>query len=195
MEYEGNRPKTADFEDPLEIAGLEDKPIDSIPLQRPFTQSKSQEVLNMQQNKNEPNPNPDGLMGSEIQIVLKSNWGDSTHFGLTGIAVLLADAAEPLQLKPDQLEFVQMGGGLSFAPSLQLNLQYEMSTLVDGNNVTTDAAHMWVCALPSSETLDGGLQSSGSPTIIVRLAEPRLLHGLRVWNYNASLEDSYKGVR
>ena len=183
MEYEGNRPNTADFEDSLEAADLEDKPGDFISLPRPFTQSKSQEIL-MQQTKNEPS-NPDGLMGSEIQVVLKSNWGDSTHFGLTGIAVLLADTPEPLLLKPDQLELVMGSGALTSSPLLQMRPQYEMTTLVDGNNVTTDAAHMWVCALMSLQP----------PTIVIRLGEPRLLHGLRVWNYNASLEDSYKGVR
>ena len=59
--------------------------------------------------------------------------------------------------------------------------------LVDGINVTTDEDHMWFVPLSSS--------SSSPPILTLTLGTPTPLLGLRVWNYNGSLEDSYSGVR
>ena len=58
--------------------------------------------------------------------------------------------------------------------------------LIDGINVTTDEDHMWFVPLPSS---------SSPPILTLTLGTPTPLLGLRVWNYNGSLEDSYSGVR
>ena len=183
-----NRPETADHDG--EVGSVSD-------LHRPFTQSSSHEMLSLDQSPTkqseklhvkESNRDPYCVTGSEVQVVLVSNWGDPSYIGLTGISVLLTDSQAPLTPKPDQIEVV-------FPPSLgceaHLNHQVsDISALVDEDDLTTDAAHMWVCPVPASgESLD-----STSPTIIIKLDEPKLLRGLRVWNYNASLEDSYKGV-
>ena len=51
--------------------------------------------------------------------------------------------------------------------------------------MTTDEDHMCLVPLPSSSP----------PTLTLTLGTPTPLLGLRVWNYNRSLEDSYSGVR
>ena len=48
-----------------------------------------------------------------------------------------------------------------------------------------DEDHMCLVPLPSSSP----------PTLTLTLGTPTPLLGLRVWNYNRSLEDSYSGVR
>lgn len=44
---------------------------------------------------------------------------------------------------------------------------------------------MWLVPHPSS---------SHPPTLTITLSTPTPLQGLKVWNYNKSLEDSYCGV-
>ena len=57
--------------------------------------------------------------------------------------------------------------------------------LVDGVNLTTEDAHMWLAPLPP-----------GTPhTLTLTLGTPSHVTAVRVWNYNKSLEDSYRGVR
>ena len=189
VEYEVNRPETADYDNNNgkgEFLGV---------LRRPFTQSKSQEVLlmNRSQPKKESVVDPEYVLGSEIQVILKSNWGDSSSIGMTGLSVLLADSQEPLQIRTDQLDVVMPPSKSQEGSNVHQQVT-EISTLVDGDNVTTDAAHMWVCMLPA-DLADGGNPCTTCPTVVLKLDEPKLLKGLRVWNYNGSLEDSYKGVR
>jgi hypothetical protein len=95
------------------------------------------------------------------------------------VALLQADTREPLHLRDDQLE----EGGL------ERGGENNMAAMVDGVNVTTDVEHMYLC--PTTTTT---MTSSGHVTITLTLDTPTRLYGLRIWNYNASLEDSYKGV-
>ena len=56
--------------------------------------------------------------------------------------------------------------------------------LVDRVNVTTDDQHMWLAPLSP------GTQH----TLTLTLDTPTALSALRVWNYNKSVEDTYRGV-
>ncbi len=52
-------------------------------------------------------------------------------------------------------------------------------------NITTDDKHMWLIPF-----------TSGSDhTLTVRFGQPQTIAGFRIWNYNKSPEDSYRGVR
>ncbi len=52
-------------------------------------------------------------------------------------------------------------------------------------NITTDDKHMWLIPF-----------TSGSDhTLTVRFGQPQMIAGFRIWNYNKSPEDSYRGVR
>ena len=115
----------------------------------------------------------------ELHVCLAESWGDPGYIGLTSVALLEADTREPLHLRADQLkeEGLETGGRSS------------MAVLVDGVDVTTDMEHMYIC--PTATAM---MMSSGHVTITLTLDTPTQLYGVRIWNYNASLEDSYKGV-
>ncbi|CAG0925971.1 unnamed protein product, partial [Notodromas monacha] len=57
--------------------------------------------------------------------------------------------------------------------------------LLNGNNVTEDKKEMWMC--PYS--------SSGDALIAIELPEAMNLGGIRIWNYNGSIEDTYRGAK
>ena len=71
------------------------------------------------------------------------------------------------------LAFILMCNAVAIAPRL-----------VDGVNVTTDDQHMWLAPLTP------GTQH----TLTLTLDTPTALSALRVWNYNKSAEDTYRGV-
>ena len=179
------RTKTADF----------DAAAQSFNQQRPSTSStpSSSKVSEMKISRTvltekESDLSLGHVTGSEVHLVLSSNWGDPFYIGLTGIALLETGSEEPVLLRPDQVD-------LLLAPSKEDDENFvhrqssELGAIVDGVNVTTDVANMWAC--PVASTM-GGVHS---PTLVVKLDRLTSLRGLRVWNYNASLEDSYKGVR
>lgn len=56
--------------------------------------------------------------------------------------------------------------------------------LFDSENVTCDESHMWLCQFNHKERV----------RIIINLSVSKKLHGLRIWNYNRSSEDTYRGV-
>ena len=122
---------------------------------------------------------PEPYTGSVVEVVLISNWGDPSYIGLTGIALLEVGSQQPLKLRPDQITFS--------TPEGKSVSEVEVAALVDGVNLTTDAAHMWVWPMPH-------LPSSSCHCLTFKLDTPTSLKGLRVWNYNQSLEDSYRGV-
>ena len=59
-----------------------------------------------------------------------------------------------------------------------------LSRLVDGVNVTTSDEHMWL--VPFSEGVDH--------LLTVTLDTPQQVSGIRVWNYNKTPEDTFRGV-
>lgn len=60
-----------------------------------------------------------------------------------------------------------------------------LNRLIDGHNVTTEIDHMWL----TDVTFDKKIM------ITISFNEEVYLRGMRIWNYNASLELSYCGVR
>lgn len=57
--------------------------------------------------------------------------------------------------------------------------------LIDGINITTSDEHMWLIPFSYGE----------SHTLSVTFSEAQCIAGLRIWNYNKSPEDSYRGVK
>ena len=111
--------------------------------------------------------------GQVLQIVLTENWGDPSSIGLTGLA-MLTSSGEALQLRGEQISS-EIEGQRSDS---------EMERLLDGVNVTCDSEHMWVVPFDSSQP----------PSLTLSLGTPTHITGIVVWNYNASVEDSYRGV-
>lgn len=74
-------------------------------------------------------------------------------------------------------------------PSSQMSLSCQednetIDRLIDGNNMTMEPKYMWI----SRKILDIDI------TITITLNIEKFLTGIRIWNYNESLESSYFGV-
>lgn len=117
------------------------------------------------------------ITGCVVELCLTESWGDPGYIGLTSVELLQANTKEPLCLRDDQLSANSEGR------------VHNIAALVDGVNLTTDMEHMCIC--PTTTTM---MSSSGHVTITLTLDMPTQLYGMRIWNYNASLEDTYKGV-
>ncbi len=126
------------------------------------------------------------FFGLAIEVMLVDNWGDPSHMGLTSIALLDAANRQPIALRPDQVT-------VSLPAVLEGDLMTpgEVAKLIDGVDVTTDESHMWVCPT----TPHPHSSSPQLPSLTITLDTPTSLGGLRVWNYNTSMEESYKGVQ
>ena len=57
--------------------------------------------------------------------------------------------------------------------------------IIDGSNLTMSDEHMWL--IPFTDGQDH--------LLTVDLEQPTPLIGLRVWNYNKSIDDTFRGVR
>ncbi|XP_011865392.1 PREDICTED: uncharacterized protein KIAA0556-like isoform X2 [Vollenhovia emeryi] len=106
----------------------------------------------------------------EIQLIIISNWGLQHLVGLTGI------------------EFIGDRG--TAVPIVNGNLHCNvvdthLTRLIDGHNVTTEMDCMWLADVTSDKRI----------VITVTFDTDVYLTGMRIWNYNASLELSYCGVK
>ncbi|XP_035987908.1 katanin-interacting protein isoform X1 [Fundulus heteroclitus] len=173
-EEELQRPRTADGE------GEE----------RPFTQAGFREedlALKLQLNAavNQPEENmqhiPGMYTGKCLRLEMTMTWGDAHYLGLTGLEVVGRDGDSlPLDLamvaaSPRDLNDLPEYGHDSRT----------LDKLIDGHNITTDDWHMWLIPF-----------SYGEPHIVnITFNKLQTIAGLRVWNYNKSPEDSYRGVK
>lgn len=112
------------------------------------------------------------LGASQIELILLSNWGHLTTIGLTGFE-LVQGTDTVIVIKPN---------------NLTCNIKSEssaLSNLIDGNNITNDASNMWCVPFEFGEE------------VIIRMNfdDFKYVSGIRIWNYNSSLETSYAGVR
>ncbi|XP_076331962.1 katanin-interacting protein-like isoform X2 [Tachypleus tridentatus] len=112
------------------------------------------------------------FIGQCLIVTFMTTWGDSQTIGLTGLEVL-DPSGEPVVLYPHML---------SCSP---VDSRNHLIRLIDGVNLTVSEEHMWCVEF----------LGHCPPTITISFGQPLSISGLRVWNYNASLEDSYTGVK
>ncbi|KAG5345966.1 K0556 protein, partial [Acromyrmex heyeri] len=106
----------------------------------------------------------------EIQLIILSNWGLQHLVGLTGIE-LIGDQGVAVPL---------------VSANLHCNAaDTHLMRLIDGHNVTTEMDYMWLADLMLNKRI----------TITVTFDMDVFLTGIRIWNYNASLELSYCGAQ
>ncbi|XP_016100971.1 uncharacterized protein KIAA0556 isoform X1 [Sinocyclocheilus grahami] len=119
--------------------------------------------------------------GSILQLNLLSSWGDPHYVGLTGFEVVGKGG-----------DSIPVDVSMATASPRDLNVLPENSNdlrtpdkLFDGMNITTDDKHMWLIPF-----------TSGSDhTLAVRFGQLQTIAGFRIWNYNKSPEDSYRGLK
>eukprot|EP00741_Cyanophora_paradoxa_P012206 tig00020603_g11793.t1 len=145
------------------------------PLVRPFTAASARARMSTLRMSStfvqHEYPPPEGTV---LRLVLASNWGDPHAVGLTGLQLI---GRNRLPLDPAALP-----GPLAARASPPATDE-AASRLLDGTNVTTDESHMLLLPLRSEAWVE------------VRLPARTALWGLRLWNYNRSEDDSYRGAR
>ncbi|XP_070152139.1 katanin-interacting protein-like isoform X2 [Polyergus mexicanus] len=110
------------------------------------------------------------LCCKEVQLIIISNWGLQHLVGLTGIE-LIGDQGITVPLTD---------------ANLYCNVENtHLMNLIDGHNITTEMDHMWLANVTSNKRI----------AITVTFDTDMYLTGMRIWNYNASLELSYCGVK
>ncbi|XDV47960.1 hypothetical protein PO909_017495 [Leuciscus waleckii] len=173
-EEELQRPRTADGEGeerPFTQAGFrsEEMPmdLDCIPAAEPCADAAEETT---------------GLYtGSILQVNLMSSWGDPHYVGLTGLEVV-GKGGESISL--DVSMVTASPCDLNDLPEYSNDLR-TLDKLFDGMNITSDDKHMWL--IPFTPGSDH--------TLTVRFDQPQTITGFRIWNYNKSPEDSYRGVK
>ncbi|XP_070617660.1 katanin-interacting protein isoform X2 [Erythrolamprus reginae] len=174
-EEELKRPRTADGEGeerPFTQAGsrMEDKPS-----QAQIARSDSLcEVVTSRE--------PGVYSGKCLLLNFTASWGDSHYLGLTGLEVVGKEDGHAVPFSADQLS----------ASPQDLNDLVEyvddsrtLDKLIDGKNITTEDNHMWLIPFcPGEDHL-----------VTIHFAQVEDIAGLRIWNYNKSPEDTYRGAK
>lgn len=159
-----------------------------VPLERPFTCPKSREGSResaREATKLEEDhvvvPESDFMHCTVLTIFFSATWGDQNYLGLTGLE-LLGETFENICLNMDILQ----------ASPNDLNDLHEyddddrtLDKIINGVNVTMSDENMWM--IPFNE--------DGTHLIKISFVEPTVITGLRVWNYNKSLEDTFRGAK
>ncbi|XP_057178046.1 katanin-interacting protein isoform X2 [Triplophysa rosa] len=119
--------------------------------------------------------------GSTLQLNLVMSWGDPHYIGLTGLEIV-DKGGESIPV--DVSMVTASPRDLNELPEYSNDLR-TLDKLFDGVNITADDKHKWL--IPYTSGYDH--------TLTVRFDQPRTIAGLRIWNYNKSPEDSYRGVK
>ncbi|XP_065066463.1 katanin-interacting protein-like isoform X2 [Rhopilema esculentum] len=171
---ERDRPKTADQGNLME------------PLERPYTCPKSRQnadrIIETQVSTNlAPLLEELDFSGKVVRLNFTQTWGDQYYLGLTGIE-LLGENFEPL---PIELSWMD-------ACPRDLNELEDygcddrtLDKLIDGENVTNSDEHMWL--IPFTEGEDH--------ILTISFPEKKHFTGIRIWNYNKTTEDTYRGAK
>ncbi|KAJ0411259.1 hypothetical protein ATCC90586_004175 [Pythium insidiosum] len=115
-----------------------------------------------------------------VEIVFEANWGDPYDVGIAGLQFLDNNYA-PLKLAPGSVRVTA-----PFAPD-----KAEQLVVTHGaRHLSTQPDEMW-CA-PLRAVLSVPSQHRG---IAVDFGHAIALRALKVWNYNTSLDDSFKGAK
>ncbi|KAM3591703.1 uncharacterized protein V6R79_006053 [Siganus canaliculatus] len=173
-EEELQRPRTADGEGderPFTQAGFREEDL-KLKLHLSPTASQSDETMEQI---------PGTYSGKCLRIELVLTWGDSHYMGLTGLEVVGKDGES---LPMDLSMMAASPRDLNDLPEYGHDLR-TLDKLINGNNITTDDQDMWLIPF-----------SYGEPhTLNVTFTKVQTIAGLRIWNYNKSPEDSYRGVK
>ncbi|XP_060222850.1 katanin-interacting protein isoform X2 [Meriones unguiculatus] len=168
------RPSTADSEDQEE---------------RPFTQAglgAQDQVLGLELQASPSvtevtTPEPGIFYGLCLRLNFTASWGDLHYIGLTGLEVVGKDG-QALPLHSHQLSASPRD--LNDLPEYTDDSR-TLDKLIDGTNITTEDEHMWL--IPFSPGLDH--------VLMIHFDRAQSIAGLRLWNYNKSPEDTYRGVK
>ena len=123
------------------------------------------------------------LVGSVLRFELMSTWGDKYYCGLTEIE-LLDPSGESIEVPSDAVRCVP--ADLNIIPGYSGD-DRTADKLVDGTRVTEDDHHMWLAPWQYNGATEHFVE--------IKLPHPAAVAAARVWNYNKSTADTYRGVK
>lgn len=156
-----------------------------------------------------PRPSP---LTKGLRVELVMTWGDPHYTGLTGLEVVGKDGDSlPLDLSmmdasPRDINDLPENGHdlrtldkcvwhhtpwdlschtVMYSTPNPCMVSVSLLRLIDGINITTSDEHMWLIPFSYGDY----------HTLSVTFSEAQSIAGLRIWNYNKSPEDSYRGVQ
>ncbi|XP_035590815.1 katanin-interacting protein-like isoform X2 [Oncorhynchus keta] len=174
-EEELQRPRTADGEGeerPFTQAGF--RPEDDLALKLHLNPTDGQSEETLEQI-------PGMYNGKCLRIELSMTWGDSHYLGLTGLEVV---GKEGDSLPLDLTMVDASPRDLNDLPEYSREAR-TLDKLIDGHNITTEDQHMWLIPFSCGQ----------HHTLTVNFDKAQTVAGLRIWNYNKTPEDSYRGVK
>lgn len=122
------------------------------------------------------------VQGQVLTLKLLSNWGDLDAIGMCGVEILLADDSV-FEVKADMISVRCEDTLRDDVNSSYLSANYALS-LFSGGFGSKEKTEMWLIPYAGNRY-----------SICVDMQRSVSLSGLRVWNYNSSLEGSYRGVK
>ena len=129
-------------------------------------------------------PNGDGvLVGRVLRVELLSTWGDKYYVGLTEVELLDAEG-NVISVPKENVRCVP--ADLNIIPGYNGD-DRTADKLLDGTRVTEDDHHMWLAPWQYSGATEHFIE--------VTLPAPAAVKALRLWNYNKSVADTYRGAR
>lgn len=115
-----------------------------------------------------------------IELVLEANWGDPYEIGLAGLELLDANYL-PLEMSLDTVKVS--------APIDEARMQ-KLIVTHGARHLSIESEDMW--SAPLQELL---MLPPDQRAITIEFPEKMSLRALKVWNYNTTLEDSFKGTK
>ncbi|XP_062508912.1 katanin-interacting protein-like isoform X2 [Corticium candelabrum] len=143
---------------------------------RPFTSIRTQA-----DDKDVPVSLSQFPQGRRLQLSFLTTWGDQYYLGLTGIEVLGCDGL-PITLSEEQLQATPRD--LNDLPDYGDDCRV-LENLIDGVNVTMSDEHMWMVPFSEGE----------NHLLVIDLRTEMEVSGLRIWNYNKSPDDTFRGAQ
>ncbi|CAD8165981.1 unnamed protein product [Paramecium octaurelia] len=145
-------------------------------LQNEIKQARQQEQNQQRQEKQQiqralVNQNSNGIICRYLQIKLLRPWADQPYIGLTGVDIYGKEGK--IQVKNIKSDYQSDGDKVNIV------------SLINGINVTTNDMNM--CILP--------FQPGRYVTFTFTFDIPQLITSIRIWNYNKSYEDSFRGAK
>ncbi|KAK6170887.1 hypothetical protein SNE40_019176 [Patella caerulea] len=116
-----------------------------------------------------------------LELNFTATWGDPHYLGLTALEVVGKDG-EALPLKLSML--TAQPRDVRILPGHERD-DRTLDKLIDGTAVTMLDEHMWL--IPFAE--------NKNHLLTIKFPDRVLVTGLRIWNYNKSREDTYRGAK
>ncbi|KAF7639807.1 DUF4457 domain-containing protein [Meloidogyne graminicola] len=129
------------------------------------------------------------INGKLFHIEILENWGSTEYIGLTGIQ-FLGPGFSPIN------ENIVKECVIRCEPVINEELKRgELKNLLNGINLTCDPENMWITNKLILNNSEDEISKQSSIFLSFTFPKEISISGISIWNYNASTELSYVGVR